>query len=273
METKAIFLDLDGTLLTDEKTVTDGNREAIKKALAAGHRVVINTGRPLLSGIRLSEALGLTDQGCYLISYNGSTIYDIGNRKKLFEKTVPRELIYQIFAEANRRGLYIQTYDESNVLVEAQNDNAWVRKYCSVTTLDYKIMDDYRNIDWDPVKALVIDWDNRPALEEFREWVLASFPGVLNSFFSSNTYLEVVSTGFSKGSSMLKLSEMIGIKPENTIACGDAENDVEMVSMAGLGVCMANGIDDLKKIAGYVTIKDNNHDGIAEVIEKFMLTE
>ena len=71
--TKAVFLDLDGTLFTDEKTFSAGNCQAIEKALAAGHHIVISTGRPLASAIMQAKELGFTKKGCFVISFNGGS--------------------------------------------------------------------------------------------------------------------------------------------------------------------------------------------------------
>ena len=89
---KALFLDLDGTLLNDQKEVTPGNREAIEKALAAGNKVIISTGRPLVSAIDQAEKLGLTTPGCYLIAFNGCILYDTANKEIIYSISIPLDL-------------------------------------------------------------------------------------------------------------------------------------------------------------------------------------
>ena len=79
---KALFLDLDGTLLDDQKNVPEANSVALKKMLDAGHSAVIATGRPLSSAVILAEELKLTDPGCYLIAYNGGILYDTARKKE-----------------------------------------------------------------------------------------------------------------------------------------------------------------------------------------------
>ena len=80
-EKKALFLDLDGTLLNDKKEITPGNYHAIRQALGEGHKIIIATGRPLASAIKQAERLGLTEKGCYVISFNGGVIFDMGNQE------------------------------------------------------------------------------------------------------------------------------------------------------------------------------------------------
>ena len=84
MNKKMIFLDLDGTLLDDEKKLPQVNREAMDEALAAGHKVLICTGRPLSSAVKLLPFFGLDKPGCYAITYNGGLIYDAGEKKAVY---------------------------------------------------------------------------------------------------------------------------------------------------------------------------------------------
>lgn len=269
-KTKALFLDLDGTLLNDQKEITPGNRSAIEKALAAGHRVVITTGRPLVSAIEQARRLDLTGPGCYLIAFNGGIIYDLGAKKVIFEKNVPLELVQAVFAEANRRGLHIQTYDERQVLVESRCDGEAVRRYCSIILMTYSVVPSVAALTREPAKMLLIDFQNKAPLEDFQAWVLERYGDKLDSFFSCEQYLEVIPRGMSKGNALLQLAGLLGIPQQNTVAAGDAANDLSMIEAAGVGVAMCNGTEEVKAAADTVTTRDNNHDGIAEVIEKYL---
>lgn len=268
---KAIFLDLDGTLLNDQKEVTEENQKTIARMLEKGHKVVITTGRPLVSAIKQAEKLGLTTQGCYLIAYNGGVIYDTGNRKILFQKTIPLELVKKVFAEANRLGIHIQTYNDTDVLVEPRNDNANVRRYCQLINMEHQVIPSVEDLEQPPVKMLLINYEEASGLEQFRQWVLSWAEGQLESFFSCGQYLEVVATGLSKGNALLQLAELLGIPKENTVSVGDAANDLPMIKAAQVGVAMVNGTAEVKAAANYITVRDNNHSGVAEVIQKFIL--
>ena len=269
-KTKALFLDLDGTLLNDQKEITPGNRSAIEKALAAGHRVVITTGRPLVSAIEQARRLDLTGLGCYLIAFNGGIIYDLGAKKVIFEKNVPLELVQAVFEEATRRGLHIQTYDERQVLVEPRCDDEAVRRYCSIILMTYSVVPSVAALTREPAKLLLIDFQNKAPLEDFQAWVLERYGDKLDSFFSCEQYLEVIPRGMSKGNALLQLAGLLGIPQKNTVAAGDAANDLSMIEAAGVGVAMYNGTEEVKAAADTITTRDNNHDGIAEVIEKYL---
>ena len=92
-----------------------------------------------------------------------------------------------------------------------------------------------------------------------------------NSFFSCKEYLEYCPLNTSKGTGVEYLTRVLNMPPDCTVAVGDEQNDISMIQTAHVGVAMKNGIDELKKVADYVTENDNNHDAIAEVIEKFIL--
>ena len=120
MAKKILFLDLDGTLLNDRKEITDGNRRAISEALAKGRRIVVTSGRPLKSSLAQARRLGLAGEGCYVIAYNGASIYDCSSGREIFRRTLEWEVLYAIFDEARRREVYVQTYDREDVVTEQE---------------------------------------------------------------------------------------------------------------------------------------------------------
>lgn len=272
MTQKAIFLDLDDTLLNRAKEITPGNRKAITRALAAGHKVIICTGRPLSGALHLAESLGLTGDGCYVISFNGGIIYDMYHREIVFEESIPASLLPPVFAEAERRGLHIQTYDQSDLYVEPRCANtAEIKWYCDRIHVTYQVVPSVAEWGQSGVKMLAASLTDREKLEQFRNWVLLQYPEELDAFLSCDQLLEIVPRGINKGAAVVRLCDILKLPVDNSIACGDAANDVTMIQSAGLGVAMANGIDAVKAIADYITERDCDHDGIAEVIERFML--
>ena len=268
---KALYLDLDGTLLTDDKQIPEQNREAIDKMLAEGHSVIITTGRPLVSAVLQAEMLGLTSEGCYLIAFNGGILYDTAKRKVIYRSTLPLDTVVKCFREAARRGIHIQTYSEDRVLVEPRCDNDIVRLYCSKILMQHEVLSDITALREEPVKMLIIDLNDPAPLEDFRTWIASWAEGKIDTFFSSNEYCEIVNKGLNKGNALRQLAELIGVDIEDTIAAGDAANDIPMIEAAGIGCAMSNATDDVKKVADYVTENDNNNSGVAEIIRKFIL--
>ncbi len=272
MEKKTLFLDLDGTLLNDQKEVTPGNRAAMEQAIARGHRIVITSGRPLKSTLIQAKQMGLDGEGCYVIAYNGAVIYDCSQKKELFRRTLEMDDLYAVFDEANRRGVYIQTYDaDDTIVIEPHNEPAVARRYCSLINLDFRITENIRTgLTAPPVKALMIDFEDHKPVEDMEKWIIENMAGRVDCFFSSRYYLEVVPVGMNKGSAVRDMCRLLKMPVQNAVAAGDEANDLTMIRAAGTGVAMQNAVPEVKAAADYVTERDNNHDGIAEVIERFL---
>lgn len=273
MNTKMIFLDLDGTLLNDKKELPEVNKKAMEAAVAAGHKVLICTGRPLCSAIKLLPILGLDKPGCYAITYNGGLIYDAGSKSTIYQKTLPFDYVKYVFEKAYEFGnIHIQTYTDTHVICE--RDTKESRNY------EYKIKAERKVVNnifdelngQEPCKMLAIAFDtDRKRIEAFRDFMSEYCNGKIDMYFSSPEYLEFMPAGINKGHAIRWMCEYMNIPLENTIAVGDAENDIAMLETAGIGAVMKNAYDDMKKYGNYITEHDNNEGGVAEVIHKFML--
>ena len=269
MKKRLLFLDLDGTLLNDEKEITRGNREALERTLQRGHGVIITTGRPLKSALAQAKRLGLDQPGCYTIAYNGAMVYDWGKQDKIFSRALPIPSVIRVFEKANEIGAHIPTYDSFDVLVEKRGDDEAVRRYCKMVSMTHRVIGDvHTDLQEDPVKCLVINYEKKDGLERMQAWIRENMPE-MDCFFSCPQFLEVVPKGMNKGEAVKMLCQKLDVAIENAVACGDAANDLAMLKAAGIGVAMINGSDEVKAVADYITTRDNNHDGVAEAADKF----
>lgn len=271
MEKKILFVDLDGTLLTDSKEITAENLDAIHKATGLGHAVVVTTGRPLGSTAKQVEKLGLTTPGCYAITSNGALIYNSHSKETIFYQGVHRDCIREAFDEAYKFHIHPQTYSKTCALCE--HDNPEIQYYSTNTLLPYEVVEDVTAIlDYDPIKMLFIDLHDRGHLEQFRQhmepWARKNH---IDMFFSCDQYLEFLPEGINKGSGVHFISQYLNIPLENTLAAGDAENDISMLTAVHTPCVMKNARPEMYSYASYITERDNNHSGVAEIIEKFML--
>lgn len=272
MSAQILFTDLDGTLLNDEKAVTPGNRRAIEEALSLGRRIVVTSGRPLKSSLDQAERLGLAGPGCYVIAYNGAVIYDCSRREEVFRRPLELEDLYAVFGEARRRGTYIQTYDREEVVIEGTCDPAVAQWYADRLGMTFRTIGDVRrDLAAPPVKALLIDQAESGVLDEMAPWIRENLGERVECFHSSAFFLEVVATGVNKGAALEALCRILEIPIAQAVAAGDEANDVSMIRAAGIGAAMCNGVPDAKAAASYITERDNNHDGVAEIIRKFLL--
>ena len=271
MERKILFLDLDGTLLNSCREVSPGNRAALEKALSLGHRVVINTGRPLHSAIIQNERLGFSQNGCYVVCFNGGVIYDAYRKQIIYRKGLSLSTAIPILELCNETGVHVQTYDMERVLVEPRWDDELIQKYCGRILMEYRVVPDFRtSLTEEPPKILAVSETNRPALDELQRELPERFPDV-DCFFSARHLLEIVPKGIHKGSALERLCGILNIPVANSIAAGDEENDLTMLLAAGIGCAMANAVPTVKQAADYVTVHNNDEDGIAEIVEKFLL--
>ena len=269
MKKRLLFLDLDGTLLNDAKQITHGNKEALERTLQRGHGVIIATGRPLKSALALARRLELDQPGCYTIAYNGAKVYDWSKQETIFSRTHEIPPVLRVFEKANKMGEHIQTYDSEDVLVEPRGDDEAVRRYCQMVGMTFRVIDDVRkDLKENPVKCLAINYEKKDGLLQMQDWIRENMPE-MDCFFSCEQFLEIVPKGMNKGEAVKMLCNLLDVEIENAVAVGDAANDLAMLKAAGIGVAMCNGSNEVKAAADYITTRDNNHDGVAEVADKF----
>jgi len=168
-----------------------------------------------------------------------------------------------------RQDVAILTYNSEGIVCERDQD-VWANKECFTTKLPMLHVDDLASYVDYPICKMLITLD--PAR---RDAVCAAgkeqFAGRIDLYPSSPFFIEAVPLGVAKDRSLAALLERMGLTRENLMACGDGLNDRSMISYAGVGVAMQNAEDAVKAVADYVTAADNNHDGVAEAVEKFIL--
>ena len=267
---KLLFTDLDETLLDTHKNVPPQNREAIRKAIAAGHKVILTTGRPSASSLPLAKELGLDLPGCYLICYNGGRIYDFDHDETILDRRVALPYVRHMFDACKAAGLHVHAYDESGVVTPAYNEEA--ASYIRWNSIPYRVDPGLPDsLQEEPGKLMIMHLTDRDRLEAFRASQEAWAHGKVSLFFSAPFYLECVPEGVSKGAAIRFLAERLGVPLDETVAVGDSENDIPMLETAGFGCAMKNGTDGCKAVAEYITERDCSAGGFAEVVEKFVL--
>ena len=266
---RVLALDLDGTLTNDEKIVTPRTRAALDAAAAQGVTIVLASGRPTAGILPLAKELGLDKKGGCVLAYNGGKIVDCVTGEALYQVQLGAEFVPELCEFAARQDVAILTYNSEGIVCERDQDE-WANKECFTTKLPMLHVDDLASYVDYPICKMLITLD--PAR---RDAVCAAgkeqFAGRIDLYPSSPFFIEAVPLGVAKDRSLAALLERMGLTRENLMACGDGLNDRSMISYAGVGVAMQNAEDAVKAVADYVTAADNNHDGVAEAIEKFIL--
>lgn len=267
---KLLCVDLDGTLLDDDKNVSSGDKAAILEALENGHKFAIVTGRPLASALKVAKESGLMIEGSYIATFNGGQVYDCSKGEIISEVRMPIEYAEYVFKKAKEAGLHVHTYKDEYVVCDRESDE--LKFYLKNTKLESIIDDNPLGVlDKNPIKLIVMSLNGREVLEPFRDSLKEWCEGKLSSIFSNPCLLEYSSPDIGKGNAIRQLSKLLSVDICDVIACGDEENDISMIEAAGVGVAMKNATDPVKAVADYITEKTNNEQGIKEVIDRFIL--
>lgn len=258
---KVFFADLDGTLLNDEKVITDKTMAALLTFIGKGGRFAICTGRPVNSAMHIFEALNMPPKGSYIIAYNGAQIYDCERRRTVFRAEVPFDLTAPIFELAKFYDIHCQTYTDTHIVSKTENE--CVKYYRQNIHMPLIVTDNIlESLSVPPCKVMAIELHDHRKLEDFRLALERELGGRLKFQYSNQNYLEMFSADADKGAAVHKLCDIMGISYKDSIAAGDEQNDIPMIKAAGIGIAMCNGSREVKLAADVITQEDNNHDGL-----------
>jgi len=265
---KLLFLDLDETLLMSNKDINPVDMAAIDEMILMGHKVVINSGRPLYSILVLAEKFGFIREGFLIASFNGGMIYDPVRKEILCRRSVNADVCRFLFDEAYKAGIHCHTYSDNNVISEHATKE--LDYYTSRIHMPGKVVNDFREEVTNPPKIILISLDGKETLEKFRLEHEEFSKDKLYTTFSDSRLLEYADPLSNKGEAVRFLCNHLNVPVSDTVAAGDEENDIPMIIAAGTGVAMKNGTQITKDSADYITQKTNNEGGIAEIIHKFI---
>ena len=267
MNYRMIVLDLDDTLLKDDRTVSELTRRRLLEAQQQGMIVVLASGRPTYAMQHLAKELCLAEYGGYFISFNGARITSCANQHILLSVDISHAQMCKLFDLAQEHGVYIQTYTEDHILVSKDNEYTQIEK--EITGMDVIECADFKaEIPKTAVKAMMLEHPDR-----LKEVEKALRPVVENELYMTITkpfFLEFMNPAVDKGKSLVTLAQHLNVPMEQVIAVGDSYNDISMIKAAGLGVAMGNAVEAVKQAADYETA-DNEHDGVARVVERLFL--
>lgn len=268
MKRKMLVLDIDGTLTNSRKEITPRTLERIMQIQQMGHIVVVASGRPTPGLTWVAEALQLEKYGGYLLSYNGARIANAQTGDVICDMQLPAEIVPQLYDFAVRNDIGVITY-ENNWIITGRPLDEHMALESRINGIDIREVEDFVSyVNFPVTKCLfTAPVDRAPALE--RE-LAAKFVGRISIYRSEPFFIEAMPLHVDKAESLKRLLEHVQMDVSDVIACGDGYNDVSMIRFAGLGVAMANAQDAVKAEANYVTLS-NDEDGVAHVIEKFIL--
>jgi Cof subfamily protein (haloacid dehalogenase superfamily) len=261
-----LVLDLDDTLLRDDYSISSRNRKLLNKAQEQGVKVVLASGRPTPAMLQYAVELQLAHYDSYLISFNGAVVTSMKTNEVLFEKSLTRDEIHSLHDFSLENNVHIITYSDKGVVSETHSE--YIDVELKLTGIPHHKVPCFKSeVTSSGVKCILLE--NPDYLKQV-ESKLKSERTDLSVARSKPFFLEVMPHGIDKATSIDFLAKKLGIKQSEVIAVGNAGNDLTMVQYAGLGIWVDNVSDDIRHHADYI-VASNENDGVAEVVERFIL--
>jgi Cof subfamily protein (haloacid dehalogenase superfamily) len=251
---KAVVLDLDGTLFHKDQTISQRTIHVLNQWRNMGKEVIIATGRPprFVFGILPGQL-----QYRYCICYNGAEIYR--NRQLICQNLIPGESVQNILEWLRL------TYPGCIISVEAGNQlftNYSLDKF--EPNLDYRIVD-FKSMSFENAAKILVDLSSIPDISIIER----NLPGNCRMLVTGKSLGEIFLRNISKLTGVQFILNSIGLELKETIAIGDDNNDIELISECGVGVAMGNATAAVKQVADLVT-GTNQEDGVAVILEKII---
>lgn len=269
MSIKLVAIDIDGTLLNSDRKITPRVKESLQMANAKGTNIVLCTGRPLPGVQDLLKELDLFGENDYVITYNGALVQATQSKKIISQHTLSYDDFLEIELMSRKVGSHLHTIDDTTIYTANKNISSFTVHEAFLVNMPLK----YRTVEemtpeLNIIKMMMID---EPAiLDQAIDKIPESFKEKFTTVKSTEFYYEILNKNASKGIALKELANHLGIAQEETMAIGDNENDLSMIAYAGVGVAMGNATETVKLAADVLTTS-HDEDGVANVIEKYVL--
>ncbi len=258
---KAIFMDLDGTVLTSEHKVSENLIKKLRELEERGVKIFVATGRTFTSAKPFVEMLGIKNP---VITYNGGRVVNPLTEEVIFEKPVEADDVKELVKIAREKGIHLNLYTDDKLYIEDETLEG--KKYSESVEIPYYVKNFDEFIGKTSTKALFIAENS--ILLELKKELEEKLPHI-TFVFSKPHYLEALNKEVNKGLAIKELLERYNISPEETMAFGDQWNDLEMLKFVKYGYLMGNATQELKQhfTDDRITLS-NDEDGIYEVIKE-----
>lgn len=278
MSIKVIIMDVDGTLTNTNKVITPLTKQTLLKAEEQGAILILASGRPTSGLLDIAKELEMHKHHGLLVSYNGSKVIDCETMETLFNQALSVEEGKAVLEHMKKFDKVRPMIDKGEYMyVNNVYDNMIMFNGAPFDVIQYESrggkfklceIDDLAEfVDFELNKILTTS--DPEYLQSHYEEMMEPFRDKLSCMFTGPFYFEFTAQGIDKAKALDTVLIPMGYKKEEMIAFGDGHNDASMVNYAGIGVAMANAVQDLKDIADEVTLS-NDEDGIAVTLEKYM---
>lgn len=259
---KMLVTDLDGTLLNEEKKVTETTKKYLNELKSKGYIIVIASGRTYSSILDITENAEFTS---YLITDNGACIYDRNNNETLMHHKITKESILKIMEFYNKDFEYIDFCSKNACykLLSLSNYNE------SIEIVKENALKEIEKIE---INHLAISMKENSMVKELFEKLKNTLTeldiSLMQDSFRNKITLEVLPKNCSKKNAIEHLAKILKIEKNNIIVFGDGLNDIEMIENCGYGVALKNALPEVKKVADDITTHDYNEDGVINYLKE-----
>ncbi|PZG33952.1 Cof-type HAD-IIB family hydrolase [Listeria ivanovii] len=273
MTIEAIILDIDGTLLSDNKEITPATKKALITAQQNGVKLILASGRPTTAMHLYAEQLEMEKYHGLLVSYNGAKVVDCQTNEELFSQALTVTEGKAVLEHMKQFDVKVMIDKDDYMYVNNVFDCFVPYRGEEINIIEYESRggnfklcekDDLAAFLDYPISKILTAGD--PAyLQENYQAMMEPFKESFNCVFTADFYFEFTAQGIDKAKALDTVLTPLGISAENLIAFGDGHNDITMVRYAGTGVAMQNAVPELKEAANTVTLS-NNEDGIGHLL-------
>lgn len=273
MNYRLIAFDLDGTILHNDKSLSQRSLRALLSAYEKGLLIVPATGR-IYKGV--PAALRMQPFSRYSIVINGAKVYDAQSDTTLYRAEIPNGLALRLTEHMKELDVLYDCYKNdwgyaSRALYERAGDyipDKGILELFYRSRTPVEDLGDFLREDGGSVQKTQMHFRDMRTRKKELENLPVLFPEVAVSS-SIPTNIEINIREANKGAALLALCERLGIPPEEVLAFGDGSNDLSMLRAAGCGVAMGNA-DFAVKAAADDVCDDNEHDGLAKYLERLL---
>lgn len=265
MPIRLIALDVDGTLIDHSKIISERNLAAIRAAQDSGVFVTVATGRGYLASRDIWAQLNILGP---VITYGGALVKDTRTEECVSLAAIAPDVVTDTLEYAKSIGEHAQIYQGD--LVIAEHDHPFFARYREFLGIPSRIDPDVRQKRWENVPKILVYTD--PAAEDEVRGKIAAFLGGRAAVSKSQPgYIEINSPSATKANALSAMASYMGIARSDVAAVGDSYLDISMIEWAGIGVCVENGLPEVKAVSDLI-VPACDRDGVAVFIEQYVLS-
>jgi len=270
MKYKLLLVDIDGTLIGRDGSISDKDREALAKARQSGIEVCLSTGRVPRACLKIIKQLSLDG---YHIFFDGALVSNTNQNEEVYVQPLNKLIVRQAVEFARSNDTYLELYSATRYFVEQETWGTDIHR--QFFDLEPVVGDLIKVLDQEQIIKAELMTSSPAEVAKAKSFYLQfndrlHFSWVRTPAYPRVDFINVVDPGVSKGKALEALVSHLGISMTEVMAVGDGTNDIPLLSLAGLAIAMGNAPDEVKAAAHYVTL-DVDHSGLAAAIKRFLL--